>query len=75
MDGSLYILNRSAELSIEAEQLRADAFLHVTPYYNKASQQGLYLHFKACAQATNLPVILYNVPSRTGVNIRSETYQ
>ena len=47
----------------------------MTPYYNKASQQGLYLHFKACAQATSLPIILYNVPSRTGVNIFPATYK
>lgn len=62
-------------LSKECEKVGADALLHVTPYYNKASQQGLYLHFKACAEATALPVILYNVPSRTGVNIFPATYQ
>lgn len=61
-------------LSQQAEKCGADALLHVTPYYNKASQKGLYLHFKACAEATNLPIILYNVPSRTGVNILPETY-
>ena len=44
------------------------------PYYNKTSQKGLYLHFKACAESTCLPVILYNVPSQTGVNILPETY-
>ena len=53
----------------------AGALLHVTPYYNKASQKGLYLHFKACAEASSLPVILYNVPSRTGVNIMADTYR
>ena len=62
-------------LSRECERAGADALLHVTPYYNKASQQGLYLHFKACAEATSLPVILYNVPSRTGVNIYPATYK
>lgn len=62
-------------LSQQAEKCGADALLHVTPYYNKTSQQGLYLHFKACAEATSLPVILYNVPTRTGVNILPETYR
>lgn len=65
----------AAWLSRECEQVGADALLHVTPYYNKASQQGLYLHFRACAEATGLPVILYNVPSRTGVNILPATYK
>ena len=65
----------AVELSREAEKLGADALLHVTPYYNKASQKGLYLHFKACAEASSLPVILYNVPSRTGVNIMADTYR
>lgn len=62
-------------LSQECEKAGADALLHVTPYYNKASQQGLFLHFEACANATKLPVILYNVPSRTGVNIFPATYK
>lgn len=62
-------------LSKEAAQAGADALLHVTPYYNKTSQLGLVRHFNACADATPLPVILYNVPSRTGVNIKPETYQ
>lgn len=61
-------------LSKEAENLGADALLHVTPYYNKTSQRGLYLHFKACAEATTLPIILYNVPTRTGLNIVPDTY-
>lgn len=62
-------------LSKECEKVGADGLLHVTPYYNKASQQGLFLHFKACAEATSLPIILYNVPSRTGVNIFPATYK
>lgn len=62
-------------LSKMAEKAGANALLHVTPYYNKASQKGLVLHFTACAKATALPVILYNVPSRTGVNIEPETYR
>lgn len=62
-------------LSKECEKAGADALLHVTPYYNKASQQGLFLHFSACAKSTKLPIILYNVPSRTGVNIYPATYK
>ena len=61
----------AVELSKAAAEAGADALLHVTPYYNKTSQTGLYLHFKACAEATRLPVILYNVPTRTGMNISS----
>lgn len=62
-------------LSREAKQAGADALLHVTPYYNKTSQAGLMRHFMTLADATDLPVILYNVPSRTGVNIQPKTYQ
>lgn len=65
----------AVELSEKAAELGADALLSVTPYYNKTSQQGLYLHFKAIADAVNLPVIMYNVPSRTGMNINPETAQ
>lgn len=50
-----------------------DAILSVVPYYNKPSQEGIYQHYKAIAQATELPVILYNVPGRTGVNMTAET--
>ncbi len=50
-----------------------DALLSVAPYYNKPNQTGLFEHFKALANSTNLPIILYNVPSRTGVNISAET--
>ena len=50
-----------------------DGVLSVCPYYNKPSQEGLYQHFKAIASATNMPVVLYNVPGRTGVNLKAET--
>ena len=50
-----------------------DAILSVAPYYNKPSQEGLYQHFKAIAQSTAMPIVLYNVPSRSGVNISAQT--
>jgi len=56
-----------------AEKIGVDACLLVTPYYNKPSQEGLYQHFKAIAESTHLPCILYNVPSRTVVSLASET--
>lgn len=61
------------KLSKEAEEIGADALLVVTPYYNKTSQNGLIRHFTAVADSVNIPIILYNVPSRTGVNIAVDT--
>lgn len=63
------------QLSKEAQELGADALLLVTPYYNKTSQKGLVAHFTAIADSVDLPIILYNVPSRTGVNISVDTYK
>lgn len=60
--------------SLEAESLGADGLLIVTPYYNKTSQKGLVKHYTYIADKVNIPIILYNVPSRTGVNIKPETY-
>lgn len=61
-------------LSKDAERTGADGLLVVTPYYNKSNQQGLIRHYQVIADAVNSPVILYNVPSRTGVNISPESY-
>ncbi len=63
----------SIHLTKEAERVGCDAVLVVAPYYNKPPQTGLYEHFKTVAAATSLPVILYNVPSRTSVQISNET--
>lgn len=57
-----------------AQRVGVDGLLAVTPYYNKTTQDGLIAHYKLIAENTNLPIILYNVPSRTGVNILPETY-
>lgn len=60
-------------LSTEAEKYGVDGLLLVTPYYNKATQNGLYAHYKKIADSVKLPIILYNVPSRTGCNIMPQT--
>ena len=65
----------SVELCRDAEKLGADALLMVTPYYNKTSQKGLVEHYTHIAERVNKPIILYNVPSRTGVNIAPKTYK
>lgn len=57
----------------ESEKFKIDGHLQITPYYNKPTQEGLYLHFKKIAENTELPVILYNVPSRTSVNLTADT--
>lgn len=61
------------EMNKKVEQLGVDGVLIVTPYYNKTTQEGLLAHYKVIAENTKLPIILYNVPSRTGVNIKPET--
>ena len=63
----------AVEMTKYAEKCGADGVLVVTPYYNKCSQDGLYLHYKKIADNTSIPLILYNVPSRTGVNIEPKT--
>ena len=68
-----YNTAESIELSKEAEQAGADALLLVVPYYNKPPQEGLYQHFKSIAEAVHIPCILYNVPSRTSLNMTHDT--
>jgi len=67
--------HQAISLSQHAQALGVDALLCVTPYYNRPSQEGLYQHFKAIAESVNLPIILYNVPSRTGSFLEEETIE
>lgn len=68
-----YNTAESLELTREAERVGVDACLLVVPYYNRPTQEGLFAHFKTIAEATNLPCIIYNVPSRTITNLNAET--
>lgn len=68
-----YNTAHSIELTKKAEEAGADGILLVSPYYNKPSQEGLYRHFRAIAESTKLPVMIYNVPGRTAVNIDADT--
>jgi 4-hydroxy-tetrahydrodipicolinate synthase len=68
-----YSTSESKELTKEAEKTGVDACLLVVPYYNKPTQEGMYLHFKAIADSTTLPCIMYNVPTRTSCNLAAET--
>lgn len=64
----LICTRESINLSKKAEEIGVDGLLCVTPYYNKATQAGLYEYYKAISDAVNIPIIMYNVPSRTGTN-------
>ena len=68
-----YNTRESIEQTRMAKELGADGALIVTPYYNKPTQEGLYRHYKSIAEAVNIPIMLYNVPSRTGVSMAPET--
>lgn len=63
----------AVKMSKKVQELGADGLLVVTPYYNKATQEGLYQHYKAIAESVEIPLIMYNVPSRTGCNILPQT--
>jgi len=68
-----YNTRESQELTKEAERIGVDACLLVVPYYNRPTQEGLWQHFKAIAESTSLPIIIYNVPSRTVANLTADT--
>ncbi|MGE5558200.1 MAG: 4-hydroxy-tetrahydrodipicolinate synthase [Bacillota bacterium] len=68
-----YCTAESISLTKRAEKSGVNGILAVAPYYNKPPQEGLYRHFKAVAESTSLPVMLYNIPGRTGVNMKPET--
>src|SRR6476659_7680702 len=65
--------SEALELTKASEDAGADALLHVTPYYNRPNQEGLFRHFEAVAKSTKLPIILYNVPSRTACDMLTDT--
>ena len=65
----------AVQLSVQAEEAGVDGLLVVSPYYNKATAEGLLLHYSAIAESVDIPLILYNVPSRTGVDIPVSTYE
>lgn len=65
--------SEALQLTKASEDAGADALLHVTPYYNRPSQEGLFRHFETVAKATKLPIILYNVPTRTGCDLLTDT--
>jgi len=68
-----YSTSQAIENTLQAQELGADMALLVVPYYNKPTQEGLYQHFKAIAEAASIPLVLYNNPTRTGQNIETET--
>ena len=68
-----YNTHEVIELARELERLGADGILSVTPYYNKPTQEGLYQHYKAIAEAVPLPIVVYSVQGRTGVNVEPAT--
>lgn len=63
----------AVDLAVHAEQAGADSILAVTPYYNKPSQRGLYVHYKAMAEAVKIPIFIYNIPGRSAVDVTPET--
>lgn len=63
----------AVEVSLKAQEIGVDGLLHVVPYYNKPSQAGMIAHFRSIAEAVELPILLYNIPGRTGVNMLPET--
>lgn len=70
--------NNTAEAinaALHAQKIGADAILSITPYYNKPTQEGLFQHFKAIAEKVDTPIVVYNVPGRTGVNLKPETLE
>ena len=73
MGASSNCTQTAVEVTQRAEQIGADAIMSVVPYYNKPNQKGIFLHFSAVANATSLPVMMYNIPGRTGVMMNPET--